>query len=302
MDENSSKKIDLRIIVPSSKFGEAISKSINNFDFENKYNIIISSLIPTFNPNIVKSTTKGADIILIGAYENNNDYHLLYNELKNDFNHIEILNFSNIDFENIKTVEEEIKNSIIKAGLSFSLNNINISSYKNEIEKLKENYNNLLIDNEKIINENNKVTQDNKSLNDEISELHSALDEIKSDFSSFKSRFKDIYSKDILEIYNLNDLIAELFDDNSIDEEKIIIATNKFKPEDIIIGQGLIGAKSKEIAIDWLKIVKTALIFLENSQNHIKNELNSLNSSNKVDEPIPNDENFDIPDNFKDFW
>ena len=295
-------KADLRIVVSSSKEAEAIAKSINDFNFEENYNIIISSIIPTYNIETVKNVTKGADIILIGAYDNN-EYHLLYNDLKNDFNHIELLNFSNIDFSNTSTIEEEIKNSIIKAGLSFSLNNINSSSYQNKIDEITTKYNDLSLEFNNVSDENNKLKQYNIDLTEEISILNSNLDEVKSEFSNFKSRFEDIYSKNILEIYNLNDLLFEIFNTDSIPEDKIVIATNKFKPDEIIVGQGLIGAKSKEVAIDWLKIVKTALIFLENSEDELKDELSSISSLSPIgpkDDEAKN--NYEIPNSFENFW
>ena len=60
--------------------------------------------------------------------------------------------------------------------------------------------------------------------------------------------------------------------------EKVILATNKFKPENIIVGQGYIGAKSKQDAIDWLKIIKTALIFVgnNNEDSNISNAFENI--------------------------
>ena len=71
------------------------------------------------------------------------------------------------------------------------------------------------------------------------------IDNLKSDFTSFKSRYEDIYSKEFLEIYNLNDLWQEVFRENLADADKVTIATNKFRPESIIVGQGYIGAQSR---------------------------------------------------------
>ncbi|WP_409199341.1 hypothetical protein [Methanobrevibacter sp. DSM 116169] len=303
MDENPDKKIDLRIIVENLEIAETIAKSITHFDYEEKYNIIISSIIPTYNIEIVKNAANGADIILIGSYGYNNNYTLLFNELNNDFNNVEILNFENIDFNNLEIIESEIKNSIIKVGLSFSLNNLKIDSIKKSLEDVSIKNNDLLSENEKLLQENHKFKSDNIDLTGQISKLHSDLDEIKSEFSNFKSRFNDIRNKYILEIYNLDDLSMELFDGETIDNEKIVIATNKFKPEDIIVGQGFIGAKSKEIAIDWLKIVKTALIFLEDSEDELKNELGS-NSSNiiETDDESQDNDSYDIPETFGNFW
>jgi predicted nuclease with TOPRIM domain len=135
------------------------------------------------------------------------------------------------------------------------------------------------------------------SLKEEIAILQSNLDDIKSEFSNFKSKFNDIHTKNMLEFFNINNLWRETFNEQLVNEEKITLATNKFKPEDIIVGQGFIGANSKDIAIDWLKIIKTALIFLEDSEDELKEELNI----NKNTPTIEND-NYEIPDNFKNFW
>ncbi|MDL2246531.1 hypothetical protein LJB96_02825, partial [Methanobrevibacter sp. OttesenSCG-928-K11] len=271
---NEKHKIDVRIVVSSLEFAEPIAKSINNIDFEENYNIIISSIIPTFESEIVKNTTKGADIILIGAYDQDNNYHLLFNELKNDFNHIELFNFSNIEFDNSSLIEEEIKNCIIKAGLSYSLNIIETHSIKDKLQDVTDKYNALLTSNDETLQENHKLSKDNIYLKEEITRLQSNLDDIKSEFSNFKTKFNDIHTKNMLEFFNITELWMETFNEQLINEEKITIATNKFKPEDIIVGQGFIGANSKNIAIDWLKIIKTALIFLEDSEEELKEELN----------------------------
>lgn len=137
-------------------------------------------------------------------------------------------------------------------------------------------------------------------LKDEITNLNHNIDKIKSDFSSFKGRFEDIHKKHILEIYNLNDLWQEVFDESLLNQEKIIIATNKFRPDDIIVGQGFIGAVDKPTAIDWLKVVKTALIFVEDKEEELKKELNNLN--NESDDKIIDEREYDIPNNIGDFF
>lgn len=124
--------------------------------------------------------------------------------------------------------------------------------------KLTHKYNSLLDDYNKLLEE-----YDNASLKN--NELQTIIDDLNSDFASFKSRYEDIYSKEFLEIYKLDDLWMEVFKENLLDVEKVILATNKFKPENIIVGQGYIGAKSKQDEIDWLKIIKTALIFVGNN-------------------------------------
>ena len=92
----------------------------------------------------------------------------------------------------------------------------------------------------------------------------------------------------------------KLFDESLLNQEKIIIATNKFRPDDIIVGQGFIGAVDKPTAIDWLKVVKTALIFVEDKEDELKKELNNLN--NESDDKIIDEREYDIPNNIGDFF
>ena len=97
-----------------------------------------------------------------------------------------------------------------------------------------------------------------------------------------------------------------------MDEAKIIIATNQFKPDDIIIGQGLIGATDMDQAIDWLKVVRTALIFVENNKEDLEEEI--LNNSSTYesssnyrdgydgDDSQDNDDiDYNVPESFSNF-
>ena len=84
----------------------------------------------------------------------------------------------------------------------------------------------------------------------------------------------------------------------SFDEEKIVIATNKFKPDNILVGQGFIAAQSRNQAVEWLKIIKTALIFVEDNKEELSEEL-SLKRRSKPPEVR---EDYDIPNTFENFW
>ena len=67
--ENGSheSKIDVRIIVSGLDIAQLVSKAVNNINLERDYNIIVSSIIPTVEVNIVKKVASGADILLIGG-------------------------------------------------------------------------------------------------------------------------------------------------------------------------------------------------------------------------------------------
>lgn len=294
---NHDSKIDVRIIVGGLDIAQLVSKAVNNIQLENDYNIIVSSIIPTVELNIVKKVASGADILLIGGYGHDETFNILFNELKTDFNHIGLFDYNNIIIEDesidFKLAEKEILNSIIKSTLSYSLNLINIHTLENKLMKITHNYNNLLDDYNKLIKESEVLTQQNKELMEDI-------EDVRSEFSAFKLRYEDIYSKDILEIFNLEELWQETFRQDLVDEDRIVIATDKFRPENIIVGQNYIAAESKSKAVEWLNIVRTALIFVDNNAEELKKE---LNEENNREEKVPEvREDYDIPNTFENFW
>ena len=292
---NHDSKIDVRIIVGGLDIAQLVSKAVNNIQLENDYNIIVSSIIPTVELNIVKKVASGADILLIGGYGHDETFNILFNELKTDFNHIGLFDYNNIIIEDesidFKLAEKEILNSIIKSTLSYSLNLINIHTLENKLMKVTHNYNSLLDDYNQVIKEQDVLTQENKELREDI-------DAIRSDFSAFKLRYEDIYSRDILEIFNLNDLWQEIFHQDLSDEERIVIATNKFRPDNIIVGQGYIAAESRQKAIEWLNIVRTALIFVDENASELAKEL----SDDEEAKPPEVIDDYEIPNTFENFW
>ena len=294
-NETNESKIDVRIIVQGLDIAQMVSKAVSNIQLERDYNIIVSSIIPTTEVSIVKKVAKGADIILIGSYGRDETYNILFNELKTDFNNVGLFNYNNIIIEDesidFNLAQKEILNSIIKSTLSYSLNLINIHTLENKLMKVTHNYNNLLDDYNQVLKENEVFSRENKELLEDIKE-------IKSEFESFKLRYEDIYSREILEIFDLNELWQETFRQELTSEQQVVIATNKFKPDKIIVGQGYIASQSKQEAIDWLKIIRTALIFVEENKEDLKQNLKG------IDEPKPPEvrDDYDIPDNFENFW
>jgi len=293
--ENHESKIDVRIIVSGLDIAQLVSKAVNNIQLESDYNIVVSSIIPTVELSIVKKVASGADIILIGGYGHDETYNILFNELKTDFNHIGLFDYNNLIVEDesidFRLAEKEILNSIIKSTLSYSLNLINIHTLENKLMKVTHNYNSLLDDYNQLIKEQEVLTQENKELIEDIEEL-------RSDFKVFKSRYEDIYSREILEVFNLETLWQETFRQELTDGERVIIATEKFRPDNIIVGQGYIAAETRQKAIEWLNIVRTALIFVDDNLDDLKNDLNE-----KTPEEVPEDnEEYEISNAFENFW
>ena len=57
-NENSViSKVDVRVIVSGLDIAEVVSKSVDNTQLENDYNIIVSSIIPTNNFEIAKKSS-----------------------------------------------------------------------------------------------------------------------------------------------------------------------------------------------------------------------------------------------------
>ena len=83
-----------------------------------------------------------------------------------------------------------------------------------------------------------------------------------------------------------------------VDDERIVIATNKFKPDNILVGQGFIAAQSRNQAIEWLKIIKTALIFVDDNKEELNEELSSKRRNKN---PEVRDD-YDMPNTFENFW
>jgi hypothetical protein len=75
----------------------------------------------------------------------------------------------------------------------------------------------------------------------------------------------------------------------------------------VIVGQGFIVAKTKDEAIDWLKIIRTTLIFLDNNEN-LQNDLNHNKGTKNqdIDNSISdvnenNNDEYDMS-NFQNLW
>lgn len=286
-------KIDIRIIVSGMDIAQIVSKAVNNIQLEQDYNIIVSSIIPTVELSIVKKVVQGADILLIGGYGSDETYNILFNELKTDFNQIGLFDYTNIivDEEFDSTLaQEEILNSIVKSTLSFSLNLINIHSLETKLMKVTNDYNSLLESHDQLIKENEVLCQENTGLIEDIKE-------IKDEYNEFKVQYSDIYSKQILEVFELEKLWQETFNQVLSDEERIVLATDKFKPDNIIVGQGFIAAQSKKDAVEWLKIIKTALIFIDDNSDDLKN-----NDDVEKDEVSNEKDDYDISNTFENFW
>ena len=296
-----SKLVDIRIILTNLDYLEFISKAVSNFDLSN-FNVNISSIIPTSDIGIAKNTIVGADLVLVAA-ESNAEGHKLYQSLKkalkNDLNLIEYLKLPSLeelndyeyDYNDENIFEDEIANSIIRGGL-YSISNLSsINNSKRKYMEVKKDFEEESIRNEKttkendiLIKESKAIRERNEKLVEEVKILQRELDKIKSDYSDLKSRFEGIHSKNSLEVYSLNDLWYDLFNEYLSQEvyKFILISTDNFRPKNLMIGQGAICAESKEDALDWLKIIKTAFILADTNKQDL--DYNNFKSNFKFED------------------
>lgn len=295
--------LDVQIVVKNLKSAEILIKAIDNMDLKQNYNMNISSIIPNNDLEFIKNATMDSDLILITTElttEGKERFIKYYKELKTDYNYVEYLIFSNNGgsiFTETSQVEEEIKKSIIRASLTSMLSHADINQIQKQLYFLKKDYHNLennneqvTIENDTVIKQAKKITEENIKLKEEINQLNRDIDTIKSEYSDFKARFSDIRSKNLLESFHLKALWEETFDEIFTKYEEALEITNQFQPENILIGQNYIAAKTKEEAIDWLKIIRTTLIFVRKNPD-LKTNLNNKQQQNS-NPPENNTERF----------
>ena len=321
LKDYDSELVDVRIILTNLDYLEHISKAVSNFDLSN-FNVGISSIIPTKDVEIAKNTIVGADLVLV-ATESNAEGHRLYQKFKksldNDLNLIEYLKLPSLeelndygyDFDGENIFEDEIANSIIRGGL-YSISNLSsINDSKRKYIEVKKDYQEESLrydkinkENDFLIRESKAIRERNEKLIEEVKILQRQLDKIKSDYSDLKSRFEGIHSKNSLEVYSLNDLWYDLFGEYLSQEvyKFILISTDNFRPKNLMIGQGAICAESKDDALDWLKIIKTAFILADtNKQDLDYNNFNSNFIFKDIEEFGGTEENKSLSEEFPSF-
>ncbi|MDR2830764.1 MAG: hypothetical protein LBB45_07005 [Methanobrevibacter sp.] len=309
--------IDVRIITEDLNNAEILSKSIKYLDFKTDLGIVISAIIPVDDLKMIINAVRGADIVLVtndydfdnynGLNDTNSEFKEVnydneakkkisyYNDkLKDLVGYVGILKFPktrNYEIVPEHFFQDEIKKSLMKAGFNSLFNmaklnqvNLELDLKNKEIFKFLKLNKKLKVENESILNEDEIIRNENQELKKEIKALNIQIDELKSEFSDFKDRFSDIHNKDILEIFPLYSLWENSFNEVLTHENQLILATNECKPDNVIVGQGLIGAISRSDAVEWLKIVRTSLIFINHSPDLLKDfdrENQIISSSNQ---------------------
>ncbi len=278
--------IDVRIIVEGASDVENVSRALQNIALGAEYHITISSIIPTTNTEIAKKAVRGADIILIATDVDAPGRELadkFQTVLKKEVGHIERMKLPfghDVEYIDPALIRKEIKNAIIRSGL-ISIGNIGriqelrdqLKQSENQITDLKEDIDNLSSEKEKTAKENKELTSSLERLEFKQKSLQEDLKTIKNKYADIKNKHRIILKKNLYETFLLNELWKENFNETLEEEELITFITSEFKPDNIILGQGFIAAPSKKDAVDWLKVIRTVLIFYDSKIEDLKEEI-----------------------------
>ncbi len=279
--------IDVRIIVEGASDVESISKAMRNIALGAEYHITISSIIPTTSSQIAKRAVRGADIVLIATDVDVPGRELaekFQKVLKDEVGHIERMKLPfghDVEFIDPYLIQNEIKNAIIRSGL-ISISNIKLlREFEDKLKVSKEENKNLAQINKELeaVNQDisfkyDEISKENDKLNKEMDNLDKKYNALKNEFNSLRREYKDIQNKDLFEVFFINELWKEAFNEDLDDYDQIYFISNEFKPENIVVGQNRIAASTKKDAVDWLKIIRTVLIFYDSKIEDLKEDFN----------------------------
>lgn len=282
--------IDVRIIVEGASDVESISKAMRNMALGAEYHITISSIIPTTSSEIAKRAVSGADIVLIATDVDAPGRELaekFRKVLKDEVGHIERMKLPfghDVEYIDPYLIQNEIKNAIIRSGLISIANikrfrelEVNIKEYRNNIKDLAWKNKDLENLNDALNFENEETKRSNDKCNEQLEAVNSKYKSLKGEFNLIKSKYEEIQNKDFFEVFHVDELWEESFNEKLKDKEQIYFISNEFKPENIVVGQDKIAASSRKDAVEWLKIIRTVLIFESSKIDDLKEEFDRRN-------------------------
>ncbi|MGZ7095538.1 MAG: toprim domain-containing protein [Methanobacterium sp.] len=277
--------IDVRIIVEGASDVGSISRAMRNIALGAEYHITISAIIPTTSSEIAKKAVSGADIVLIATDVDAPGRELaekFRKVLAGEVGHIERMKLPfghDVEYIDPHLIQNEIKNAIIRSGLISIANIKRFREVENKLKESKESIKNLAQENKDLEAINNALTLENEELKkskesykEQYNALNTEYNNIKSEFTSLEANYKEIKNKDLFEIFSIDELWEESFGEKLKDKEQIYFISNEFKPENLVVGQNRIAAPTKKDAIDWLKIIRTVLIFYDSKFDDLKEE------------------------------
>ncbi len=280
--------IDVRIIVEGASDVENVSRAMQNIALGAEYHITISSIIPTTNPMIAKKVVKGADILLIATDVDAPGRELadkFQKTLKDEVGHIERMKLPyghDVEYINPNIIKDEIKNAIIRAGLTSIAHIQELREKEDELWESQREVKNLENELEDVSSEKQRLITQLQNSSDEKEEFINEIQELEEELKLFKQRYVDVkneygimQNKNLFETFSLNELWSELFNEDLDEEDHVYFITSEFKPDNVIVGQGFIAAPSRDDAVEWLKIIRTVLIFYDSRIEDLKEEINN---------------------------
>ncbi len=278
--------IDVRIIVEGASDVENVSRALQNIALGAEYHITISSIIPTTNIEIAKKAVNGADIVLIATDVDAPGRELaekFHKVLKKEVGHIERMKLPfghDVEYIDPVLIRREIKNAIIRSGL---LSIANLGRFQETKDKLKEfdaKIKELNKEIQDLSSQKDELTSENQELIDSQERLKLKQKDLQEDLKVTKQRYADVknqygllINKNLYERFSLSELWKETFNETLDEEEHITFITSEFKPDNITLGQGFIAAPSQKDAVDWLKVIRTVLIFYDSKIEDLKEEI-----------------------------
>lgn len=278
--------IDVRIIVEGASDVENVSRALQNIALGAEYHITISSIVPTTSPEIAKKAVGGADIVLIATDVDAPGRELaekFQKTLRGEVGHVERMKLPfghDVEYIDPAIIRREIKNAIIRSGL-IAIANINrFQDVKDKLRRSEDTIKEIQKENEELLLLNEKLVYQNQELSSSQELLESKLKSLKEEFKVLKQKYADtknkhsmLLNKNLFETFPIQKLWKEEFNEDLSVEEQVIFITSEFKPDNILMGQGYIAAPSKKEATEWLKVIRTVLIFYDSKLEDLKEEM-----------------------------
>lgn len=278
--------IDVRIIVEGASDVENVSRAMQNIALGAEYHITISSIIPTTNLEIAKKAVNGADILLIATDVDAPGRELaekFQKILKDHVGHIERMKLPfghDVEYIDPALIRAEIRNAIIRSGLTSIANIRKFQEMEHKLIESREESNSLLKDVEELSAENEDLIKKNQQLSQNIEKLQAKMEHLQEDMRKISASYADLKNdytflknKNLYEIFSLKDLWQKTFNEELQEEEQVYDISNEFRPDKIVVGQGYICAPTQKEAEDWLKIIRTVLIFYDSKIEDLKEEI-----------------------------
>lgn len=278
--------IDVRIIVEGASDVENVSRALQNIALGAEYHITISSIVPTTSPEIAKKAVGGADIVLIATDVDAPGRELaekFQKTLRGEVGHVERMKLPfghDVEYIDPSIIRREIKNAIIRSGL-IAIANINrfqnikcqLKESQEEIKDLKKESQKLSASNDKLVAEIQETTSSQERLESKLKYLQEESKVLKQRYAEVKNKHNMLLNKNFYETFSIKELWKEEFNEDLTEDEQVTFITNEFKPDNVLVGQGQIAAPSKKEAADWLKVIRTVLIFYDSKLEDLREEM-----------------------------